>query len=282
MKKLLHILLLMALVSTLFACKERKKPVPGEIAQADLKPKNDTIADDTILNEWGEPSPPPDVEGDGSSLFTERLSKRVGEQIEMRESEPARDITSVRWEDDNSRADDSEDVSDSRQSPDRNRTARNDQSSKPVVWKPVNDPAFDYNSYSSYDGPVITDEGIQVLPYAANDAEKIDFIKSFYEDCFARDGRNIDETQLSVACRRYIQDKVSETGDYGTGRFFRTQVARPSKSWDDVKKNMDIKAVGEDWFKVEMDEGAGKKSFQLKVVEIDGQLKIDMVKNKNN
>lgn len=282
MKKLLHILLLMALVSTVFACKERKKPVPGEIAQADLKPKNDTIADDTILNEWGDPAPPPDVEGDGSSLFTERLSKRVGEQIEIRESEPARDVTSVRWEDDNSRADDNADVSDSRQSTERNRTARNEQPSKPVVWKPSNDPAFDYNSYSSYDGPVITEEGIQVLPYAANDAEKIDFIKSFYEDCFARDGRNIDETQLSVACRRYIQDKVAETGDYGTGRFFRTQIARPAKSWDDVKKNMDIKAVGEDWFKVEMDEGSGKKSFELKVVEIDGQLKIDMVKNKNN
>ena len=281
MKKLLHILLLLALLMTVFSCKERKKPLPGEISEADLKPKNDTIVDDTILNEWGEPAPPPDVEGDGSSLFTERLSRRAGEQIVMREEEPPRDITSVRWDDTDSRADNSNDEYDSRPSSDRNRTARNDLPSKPVVWKPVNDPAFDYSSYSSSDGPIITDEGIQVLPYAANDAEKIDFIKSFYEDCFARDGRNIDETKLSVACRRFIQDKVAETGDFGAGRFFRTQIARPSKSWDDVMKNMNVKAVGEDWFKVEMDEGAGRKSFELKVVEIDGQLKIDMVKNKN-
>ena len=282
MKKLFHILLLLALLVTVFACKNRKKPLPGEIAQADLKPQNDTIAEDTILNEWGDPAPPPEVEGDGSSLFTERLSKRVGEQIEIREENTPREITSVRLEDFDNRMDNNTVDYGSREGQERNSTARNDQPSKPVVWRPSNDPAFDYSSYSSSDGAVITADGIQVLPYAANDAEKIDFIKNFYDDCFAREGRNIDETQLSVACRRYIQDKVAETGDYGAGRFFRTQIARPSKSWDEVKKSMNIKAIGEDWFKIEMDEGSGKKSFEIKVVEIEGQLKIDMVKNKNN
>ena len=282
MKKLFHILLLLALLVTVFACKNRKKPLPGEIAQADFKPKNDTIAEDTILNEWGDPAPPPEVEGDGSSLFTERLSKKVGDQIEIREENSSREITSVRLEDIDNGMDNYTDDYDSRPGQERSSTARNDQPGKPVVWRPSNDPAFDYSSYSSSDGAIITADGIQVLPYAANDAEKIDFIKSFYDDCFAREGRGIDETQLSVACRRYIQDKVAETGDYGSGRVFRTQIARPSKSWDEVKKSMNIKAIGEDWFKIEMDEGSGKKSFEIKVVEIEGQLKIDMVKNKNN
>ena len=284
MKKIVYTLLFMVVACAFIACKEKVKPRPGEIAEADLKPAVDTIADDTIINLWGEPSPPPPVEGDGSTLFTERLAKRAMDDMELIEQGevPSPDLTAVTW--DNYEEPLASAASSGNRSGGESRSSGSSQH-KPTAWTPSNDMSYDYNSYTTFtpssDVAIVTDNGLDVLPYAANDTEKIDFIKNFYEDCFARDGRNIDESMLSVSCKRYIQDKVAETGDFTTGRFFRTQYLKGNKSWDEVKKNMTVKAVGDDWFKIEMDEGAGKKSFDLKVVEIDGQLKIDMVNNKN-
>lgn len=286
MKKLFNILLCLVVLCAFYACKEKVKPRPGEIAEADLKPKADTISGDTIVNLWGEPSPPPAVEGDGSTLFTERLSRPNNVSLDSNEQSaiPDNDYANVTW-DDYEEPLASAASSSSRQNVERPRTATASQT-KPVAWTPSNDMNFDYSSFTTSNLPssdiaIVTENGLEVLPYAANDAEKIDFIKNFYDDCFARDGRNVDETMLSVACRRYVQDKVAETGDFGTGRFFRTQRNKASVPWDEVKKNLSIKAVGEDWFKVEMDEGDGKKSLNIKVVEVDGQIKIDMLNNKN-
>lgn len=282
MKNLMQILLLSALLSAVFACKEKIKPLPGEIAEADLKPKYDILSDDSIVDEWGEPSPPPAVSGDGSSLFTERLAKRAAENLTIDSSDetPAPDIASVNWDDY------VEPMAQAAASGGKPAASQPKPvagtSAKPVAWTPVNDLNFDYTTNAgASDIAIISENGLEVLPYAANDEEKIDFLKSFYVDCFARDGRSVDESKLTVSCRRFLQDKVAETGDFSTGRYFRTQRTKGSKSWAEVQSGMTIKAEGDEWFKVEMDEGAGKKSFELKVVEIDGQLKIDRVKNKN-
>lgn len=285
MKKLFNILCFMFLLCTFYACKEKVKPRPGEIAEADLKPKADSITDDTIINLWGEPSPPPAVEGDGSTLFTERLNRPKDDNNDFNEQAAVADdnLANVVW-DNYEEPLASAASSSSRQTKEQPRSVGTTQT-KPVAWTPSNDMNFDYSSYTTYtpssDIAIVTENGLELLPYAANDAEKMDFIKNFYEDCFARDGRNVDETMLSVACRRYVQDKVAETGDFGTGRFFRTQRNKAAIPWDEVKKNMSVKSVGEDWFQVEMDEGNGKKTLNIKVVEIDGQIKIDMVNNKN-
>lgn len=287
MKKLFNITLCVLLACAFLACKEKIKPRPGEIAEADLKPAVDSTANDTIVNLWGEPSPPPPVEGDGSTLFTERYKKRTDDSLEPTEQGeiPAPDLADVNWDNYEEPLASAASSAGTRSASEQPRKTATAAASKPTAWTPSNDMNFDYNSYTSFtpssDIAIVTDNGLDVLPYAANDAEKIDFIKSFYEDCFARDGRNVDESMLSVSCRRFIQDKVAENGEFTTGRFFRTQRQKASKPWDEVRKNMTIKAVGDDWFKIEMDEGAGKKSFNLKVVEIDGQIKIDMVNNKN-
>lgn len=286
MKKLFNILFLMALLCAFYACKEKIKPRPGEISEADIKPVNDSIPDDTVVNLWGEPSPPPAVEGDGSTLFTERMNRPKNDIPDFDDSETMRenDVANVNWDNCEEPLASAATSSSARQTQEKTRTPAASQT-KPVAWTPSNDMNFDYNSYTTFtpssDIAIVTENGLEVLPYAANDAEKMDFIKNFYEDCFARDGRNVDATMLSVACKRYVQDKVAESGDFGTGRFFRTQRDKSTKPWEEVKKNLAIKAIGEDWFKVEMDEGAGKKSLNLKVVEVDGQMKIDMINNKN-
>ena len=281
MKNLLHIILLAALASVLFACKQKVKPVSGELTEDQIKPKNDTIQEDTIVNEWGEPSPPPAPEGDGSGLFTERLAKRAEENMQLMEEENSPEIRPETTNSSDNPERPAAESSEERTPANQSRPNRSEPS-KPQAWSPSSDMTYDYNSYSSSGTTTVTsNSGVDILPYAANDAEKIDFLKNFYNDCFARDGRNVDETMMSVACRRYIQDKVAETGDYATGRFFRTQRARGTKTWAEVQKNMTIKSTGEDWFRVEMDEGSGKRFLDVKVVEVDGQLKIDMVKNKN-
>lgn len=249
------------------ACKKKVEAESGELKGEVVSQQNTTNESDSIVDEWGEPAPPPEMGGDGSSLFQERFKKPAKASVDD-EAQPSNDEV---W--------DSDDRIQDRIQSDM-RTHNSVPSSAPTTSRSnsrrtvrTNDPEFDYSPVE-YVPPTTSGSGGGLLPYAANDQEKMDFLRGFYKDFFANGGQKIDESALSASCKRFLNDKSGEHGIDNVAQFFTAGIQNGNA---ETANSMKLKSIGDDWFRVSNDDG---KHLDIKVVEFNGHLQIDMLKIK--
>ena len=72
------------------ACKKKVEAESGELKGEVVNQQNTTNETDSIVDEWGEPAPPPEMGGDGSSLFQERFKKPAKASVDD-EAQPSND-----------------------------------------------------------------------------------------------------------------------------------------------------------------------------------------------
>lgn len=267
MNKYICLLVLASLMT--MSCKEEKRE-SGEDSSAHDSFKSQQ--NDSTYDEWGQPSPPPDVDGDGSSLFAERNKKIV--DVELIDDEDSKS-------DNNDRLFEYDDVIKDRinnstsYSPIQNTSSHTTPKNQPRSIS--NNHSLEYNSSDGYE-TVETGGGKAVLlPYAANNEEKIDFIKSFYETALTKGVNMVDDNVLSVSCRNYLIEQC-----YGNHQsvesFFGLSPSDTNRQPTELMKAMTVKPMGDDWFKVAFDNDKSSSSVELKIVEMDRKLMVDMVR----
>lgn len=268
MNKYIYLFVFAALMA--ISCKEEKRE-SGEDSSAhdSFKPQQN----DSTYDEWGEPAPPPDVDGDGSSLFAERKKKIV--DVELIDDEDAKS-------DNNDRLFEYDDVIRNRinnstsYTPVQNTTSRPTPKSQPRNTS-GNNHSLEYNSSDGYE-TVETGSGKAVLlPYAANNEEKIDFIKSFYETALTKGVNMVDDNVLSVSCRNYLIEQCYGN-HFSVESFFGISSSDANRQPAELLKSMSVKPLGDDWFKVSFDNDKSSRPVELKIVEMDRKLMVDMVR----
>lgn len=266
-------------ISTLLcACDKLKKDgdMTVQSAEVDDSALTDIPGDSLKATlEWGEPAPPPQVNGDGSSLFEERINPQA---------QPNQD---------------EEDVADfyawsfgRKRDPLAEAALRNSVGQHPdygynknpipekKVWKPANtgnDMNFDFDNIQ-YNQPA--NSKVETLPYAANEQEKIQFLSEFYKNFMEKGGKNVDTEQLSITCQRMLTDLAKDKEIENIADFFRTNPKDATNSTEQTAANIKVSSSKGDWFDVTMDEGHGEKTIRVKVVEVNRTLKVDEVDNK--
>lgn len=253
------------------ACKSKPKPVSGEIQYTGMQEAySDSV--DSAAQTWGEPAPPPAVQGDGRTLFQERY-KAVNNEYEEDFNIEGQQQSSGNS---NSKYPDSPEDYYYASSPSYNRPAT---SSYYVNDNPDYVSEFDYSDEPNAGKG--QESGAELLPYAANQQEKLTFVKDFFQDFFANNCERVAESDLSLPCKSFLREKGEEIGEQNMAYFFRTEKAVNANRPSDAAKTLNFKPIGDDWFRVTMNEGHGNKYLDVKVVEYSGKLMIDMVRNKN-
>ncbi len=225
---------------------------------------------DTVYDEWGNPAPPPEMKGDGSSLFSERhgsVDINVENLDAGTQSSGAQDDVISNWIN-----------SQSSQSPVASRPSTPRQ--EPVTRIPErrqptsNTYTMDFNW--NVDNPVSEGDG-QMLPYAANDDDKADFLRDFYA-LLLSDNENKDlESYMSVSCKNYLRE-ANFGNRLPTATFFGLNSSSLSRPSDEVLKNLSIKSLGYDWFAVSWGNGSSNRPVELKVIEMNRSLLVDMIR----
>lgn len=271
MNKIIICCALSAVILLMAACKPKPKPQSGEILSTDVE-RAYTDSVDTTAQAYGQPAPPPAVQGDGRTLFQERykaVSNEGEENFSVEVNQPTK-TSNQQY------PDQPEDYYYSSSSPYNHKPAT---SSYYVNDNPDYVSEFDYSDEPNAEKD--KESGAELLPYAANQQEKLSFVKDFFQDFFAKNCERVSESDLSLPCKSFLRERGEEIGELNMAYFFRTEKAVNAGRPSDAAKTLNFKSIGDDWFRVSVNEGHGVKYLDVKVVEYSGKLMIDMVRNKN-
>ena len=229
---------------------------------------------DSFTSDWGAPSPPPDVEGDGSSLFSERQNKidvngeGVSDYDNTSNPGAQTDVISNWINNRSTNSNSSPTPSPSTPSP------------RPQQRRQPSSPSTDYSlEYNWLNDPDIT-SGVtapgQLLPYAANDDDKMDFLNDFYTMLFDRSENRDAESYMSMSCKNYL--KENNRWNLPVETFFGINASNLGKPAEQTMQSMTIKPVGYDWYRINWSSESNNRSVDLKVIELNRKLVVDMIR----
>ena len=264
------LLLLVILVS----CNKKK---PNKESGEDLTDGTQIVYEhgtDSLNSGWGAPSPPPEVEGDGSSLFTERTRNNMdinGEGVsdldKVTNQGPQNDVIS-NWI--NNRPNNSNNSPSTPSSPSSRPQQRRQQSSTPTDY------SLEYNWLNDPDIANISSTPGTLLPYAANDDDKMDFLKDFYMMLFDRNENRDAESYMSMSCKNYL--KENNRWNLPIETFFGINASNLGKPAEQMMQSMTIKPVGYDWYRINWGDNSNNRSVDLKVIEMNRKVVVDMIR----
>ena len=212
MEKRVVLLAFLCALMLMAACKQKPKAVQGEIINDTLQ-KVYTDSVDTTDQAWGQPAPPPPVRGDGRTLFQERYKavNNEGEESLNLEEQQHSQTSSQQYPD----------YPEDYYYPSSSSYGKPATSSYYVSDNPDYVSEFDYSDEPNANKK--QESGAELLPYAANQQEKMAFVKDFFQDFFSYNCERVAESDLSVPCKSYLRERGEEIGELNMAYFFRTE-----------------------------------------------------------
>ncbi len=223
-------------------------------------------------NEWGAPTPPPEVEGDGSSLFSERNNK-----VDIDASSLENPANSSNNYDVISNWINNQSSSHSNRSESTSPSAVSPQSSNRTSSNGINNYTMEYDWQNDNFTNTLSTTSDYMLPYAAKEEDKMDFIRDFYAMLIDDNSNKNESDYLSMSCKNYIKEN-NPYNHLKFETFFGFNPSNKGKNASEILNSLTITPLGYDWFGISWDKKSSNKDVELKVIEFNRKLVVDMIR----
>jgi hypothetical protein len=217
------------------------------------------------------------VTGDGSSLFDERRNPNINIDGSELKDNQSQDYTATNnndvianWINNQSTSIPSRQSS-SPNRPTSQRTPRRQSNAENYTLE------YNWNNDNSNASSVQNSQSDIMLPYAANNDDKKDFLNNFYAMLLDANPSKDINSSLSISCQNYLKEQ-NYNGRYPVENFFGVNSSYIGKPSADILKSMVIEPMDYDWFKVSWAPGINNREVELKVIEMNRQLVVDMIR----